>query len=339
MRFKSLDYYKDCNINIAELEKINRLTNVRGELVELNRFCGNTFISKLEEDLSTGCWNFTGFLEAGGYGKLSVGNNKNSRSVKAHRFAYYLFNQISPDVFQVMHSCDNPACCSPFHLSLGTHKQNMEDKTQKRRNNCARGEANNKTRFTDKDVVEIVLRYNKLRDYTAVAREFDTVHGVIRSIILSNTRSKNAGLDSTLLIGNDSKDAPLTEYITGNTQPVNNHTTKLCYQDRLGAANPNAKLTQNLVDLIREEYATVKNYNTLARKYNVSGVLVGLIIRNKIWVTNKPIYKKKDKFTQEEMQQIRDRYTVLKSYSKVAAELDIGKHKVATIIQGFTLVQ
>jgi hypothetical protein len=27
----------------------------------------------------------------------------------------------------VMHSCDNPPCCNPDHLSLGTHLQNMAE--------------------------------------------------------------------------------------------------------------------------------------------------------------------------------------------------------------------
>lgn len=31
-----------------------------------------------------------------------------------------------PDGKQVMHSCNNPPCCNPEHLSAGTHRDNMK---------------------------------------------------------------------------------------------------------------------------------------------------------------------------------------------------------------------
>ena len=39
-----------------------------------------------------------------------------------------------------MHSCDNPICCNPKHLSKGTHKDNSDDKVRKNRH--AFGEKN-----------------------------------------------------------------------------------------------------------------------------------------------------------------------------------------------------
>jgi HNH endonuclease len=33
----------------------------------------------------------------------------------------------------VMHSCDNPPCCNPNHLSIGTHHENMIDSMLKGR--------------------------------------------------------------------------------------------------------------------------------------------------------------------------------------------------------------
>lgn len=49
----------------------------------------------------------------------------------------------------VLHSCDQPLCVNPAHLSLGTHEANMVDKalrqrdTQKNKTHCKRGHPRN----------------------------------------------------------------------------------------------------------------------------------------------------------------------------------------------------
>lgn len=35
---------------------------------------------------------------------------------------------------EVCHTCDNPRCCNPNHLFLGTHAENIQDCAQKHRN-------------------------------------------------------------------------------------------------------------------------------------------------------------------------------------------------------------
>ncbi len=39
-----------------------------------------------------------------------------------------------PSGMDVLHPCDNPACCDPAHLFLGTQQDNIDDMVAKGRN-------------------------------------------------------------------------------------------------------------------------------------------------------------------------------------------------------------
>jgi len=81
------------------------------------------------EKLETGCWEWQAFRNRKGYGQMSL----QGRLILAHRFSFYIHNgHLSSELF-VMHICDNPPCCNPAHLRLGTNKENMQDAAQKGR--------------------------------------------------------------------------------------------------------------------------------------------------------------------------------------------------------------
>jgi hypothetical protein len=50
----------------------------------------------------------------------------------AHRVPYTLNVGPIPVGLDVLHSCDNPLCVNPAHLSPGTYQQNMADRMAKR---------------------------------------------------------------------------------------------------------------------------------------------------------------------------------------------------------------
>lgn len=74
----------------------------------------------------SGCLEWTGCLNRGGYGRVGRGQHN------ASRVAYRLFKGDPGDLL-VCHSCDNPICVNPEHLWLGTPSDNMRDCVSKGR--------------------------------------------------------------------------------------------------------------------------------------------------------------------------------------------------------------
>ena len=84
--------------------------------------------SPTTKDGSCLLWN--GNKTTQGYGLITF----NGTLVLAHRFVYKLLNpeeDISDKV--IMHSCDNPSCVNPEHLSSGTQSDNIKDCSEKGR--------------------------------------------------------------------------------------------------------------------------------------------------------------------------------------------------------------
>jgi hypothetical protein len=94
--------------------------------------------SKVNKRGEDECWEWLGYINQDGYGRTWI----NDVGYYAHRVIYNLAypNTItlsapksSSDVGFLLHTCDNPACCNPKHLFVGTHLDNMLDKVAKNR--------------------------------------------------------------------------------------------------------------------------------------------------------------------------------------------------------------
>jgi hypothetical protein len=135
-------------------------------------------------DRTTGCWNWQGHTVSDGYGSKRV----NGRKMHAHRLSYLAFVGDIPSKLLVCHSCDNPACCNPEHLFLGTNTDNMRDMFRKGRANRAQGERNGATKLTAAQVRAIRAQYTgRSGQQTELAREFQVYQSTISSIVLRKT--------------------------------------------------------------------------------------------------------------------------------------------------------
>lgn len=125
-----------------------------------SRFWANVIKGEKDE-----CWLWQASGSKDGYGRMNVLGVQR----QATHISQYLQTGQWPTQF-VLHSCDNPACVNPNHLSEGTHDQNMREAAERGR--MRRGGRSNLAKLTDKQVAEIRERCDAGESLTAVAREF-----------------------------------------------------------------------------------------------------------------------------------------------------------------------
>ena len=120
----------------------------------------NRFMSKVRK-AESGCWLWTAYRMPSGYGNFRTPE----RHELAHRVAYRLFVG-TLDTRDVMHSCDNPSCVNPEHLSLGTRKENMQDAKSKLR--VRSGEGHGRAKLTKAQMLFAKTTVGFQRDIAAM---------------------------------------------------------------------------------------------------------------------------------------------------------------------------
>jgi hypothetical protein len=102
------------------------------------------FWAKVADMESDGCWEWRGARNQDGYGVVGWKENGGTRTTTASRIAVELTTgEPIPAGLLVCHECDNPPCCNPNHLFLGTYTDNVRDAMRKGRHHGCRKMAGN----------------------------------------------------------------------------------------------------------------------------------------------------------------------------------------------------
>ena len=103
------------------------------------------------------CWQWTAGTDRFGRGRFKL----NGTTVYAPRFAYETGVGPIPDGLFVLHKCDNPGCCNPGHLFLGTKGENNTDRHIKGRDADVRGSKNPMAKVNEGEAQAVINLLNQ----------------------------------------------------------------------------------------------------------------------------------------------------------------------------------
>jgi hypothetical protein len=138
-----------------------------------------TFWARVDRRGPDDCWEWTRCRGAEGYGRVNGGSGAKGKIYNAHRVAYALTHPRWDGTKKVLHRCDNPPCCNPRHLFLGTDADNMRDKAAKGRVKPVNGSLNPNAKLTEAQVRKILTSRHV---YRQLADEYGVTIGMIGHI-------------------------------------------------------------------------------------------------------------------------------------------------------------
>lgn len=145
---------------------------------------------KIDKRSQNECWPWLANKNNQGYGMIRLGGK--SKKVLAHRVVFTLCKGTIPPKMVVMHLCDNPICCNPHHLRLGTMYDNTQDMISKGRkvvvinpNNKPphhRGEGHPMSKLKESDVIKIRQLIAEGESQRALSRQYGVTKTTIQNI-------------------------------------------------------------------------------------------------------------------------------------------------------------
>lgn len=145
-----------------------------GKSRRTHKFCSPACACWFYIDKSGGpdaCWPWTSYTNQTNYGIIGWGRKD---TYLAHRVLYEDFYKTTIGPLNACHKCDNPLCCNPTHIFLGTQQDNLADMTKKGRRvpiEVKRGSSHYLTKLTEADVLA-------MRSSNKPARELASAYGM-----------------------------------------------------------------------------------------------------------------------------------------------------------------
>ena len=124
----------ECGCGQVVKKRFVRFHSLRGDNNPACRIPFETrFWNKVDRSPGQGphgdCWEWRGCRHDDNYGWM----RRNGGVATTHRIAYELTTGAIPPGLLIRHTCDNPPCCNPNHLIVGTTKQNAQDAQERKR--------------------------------------------------------------------------------------------------------------------------------------------------------------------------------------------------------------
>lgn len=166
----------------------------------------------------------------------------------AHRLSYENQNGKIPYGMHIMHSCDNPACVNPSHLSAGSRRDNMTD--------CAKKGRNINMKLADASVISLLKDYINGMSHANIAEKYGISVKSVPDFVTGESRSWLHGKHG----------CPTTDEL----RKAKNTT-------------PNALLTPDIVLEIRDKLKQGAMGKDLAIAYGVHKATISDIKLRKIW--------------------------------------------------------
>ncbi len=157
------------------------------------------FWDRVDRSSPDGCWPWLGCRNEDGYGEVRYQGEMD----KAHRIAWILTYGPIPDGQQVLHSCDNPPCCKPTDLFLGSNHDNVLDRQVKGRSKnlftsenhpatLRAGEAHWRAKLSSADVMRIRELHSSGLSQTHISAMFNVHSATISRIVRREWRKEVA---------------------------------------------------------------------------------------------------------------------------------------------------